>query len=156
MSFGEGRHPVAKKRHVCIWCNSGISIGERHFYFFGEYEGDIQNWRMHSDCMDAHGRETSDGEICDSSHQRGRTCDEKEAAERKIARDATEVIVGLLREKKVSEDVLDLVIRQNIGSIILKDVFLESVYDEGRRVAEARQKAIEAGKKVKVAKEKAV
>jgi hypothetical protein len=147
MGFGDGGHPVAKKTHPCIWCNEPIVIGERHFKYVGEWEGEFQNWRMHSDCLDAHQRETFDGEICDSAHQRGRTCEEKEAAQRKLAKDVNEVVADLLREKGVPGDVLDLIHRQNVGSIVVRDLFLESIYDEERRVQESRRKAIEAGKK---------
>jgi len=147
MSFGEGCYPVAKKAHRCIWCNDLIVIGERHFKYVGEWEGEFQNWRMHEDCMNAHQRETFDGEICDSSHQRGRTCDEKEEAVRKLAKDTNEVIAQMLREKGVSPEVLELVTRSNIGSVVVKDILMESIYEEDRRVSEATTKAIEAGKK---------
>ena len=147
MSFGVGEHPVAKKVHRCIYCNDDIAIGERHFKYVGEWEGEFQNWRMHDDCLEAHERETFDGEICEGPHQRGRTCDEKEAAERKMAKDANEVIAEMLREKGVAGEVLELVHRHNSGSVVMKDIFLESVYEEEQRVSKSRAKAIEAGKK---------
>lgn len=147
MSFGQGEHPVARKPHRCLWCNESIAIGERHFKYVGEWEGEFQNWRMHSDCIDAHQRETCDGEICDTSHPRGRTCDEKEAAERKMAKDVNEVVAELLREKGVAGDVLDLVHRHNIGMVVVRDIFRESIYEEEQRVSESCRKAIKAGKR---------
>lgn len=147
MSFGQGEHPVAKKAHGCIYCGDDISIGERHFRYVGKWEGEFQNWRMHGDCLDAHQRETFDGEICEGPHQRGRTCDETESAQRKLSKDANEVIAELLREKGVSGEVLELVHRHNIGSVVMRDVFIESVYEEEQRVRKSRVDAIEAGKK---------
>lgn len=146
MGFGEGDRPVARKQHSCIWCHELIVIGERHFKYVGIWEREFQNWRMHDDCIDAHKRETYDGEICDEAHQRGRTCDEKESVERKLAKDVNEVMADLLREKGVAAEVLDLIHLHNMGSVVVRDLFKEFVYDEERRVTESRRKAIEAGK----------
>jgi len=147
MGFGQGEYPVAKKMHHCIFCKDDIAVGERHFKYVGEWEGEFQNWRMHSDCLEAQQRETYDGEICEEAHRRGMTCDEKDSAIRKLSKDVNEVVADLLREKGVSPEVLELIHRHNIGGVVVRDLFLGSIYDEDRRVAEASAKAIEAGKK---------
>lgn len=117
MSFGEGRHPRARKVHYCVWCHTDIGIGERYFYFFGEWDGELQDWRMHADCEDAHQRETEEGEICDIQHQRGRTCAEKDAEQRKFAQELGEEIRERLAKcnnqtelffTNLADDLLDL------------------------------------------------
>ncbi len=51
--FGTTTHPVAAKDHRCIWCGETITKGEKHAHFAGKWEGDFQNWRMHSECYTA-------------------------------------------------------------------------------------------------------
>jgi hypothetical protein len=48
--FGEAKHPTAAKDHRCEWCGEPIPKGARHAHFVGKWEGDFQNWRMHSEC----------------------------------------------------------------------------------------------------------
>lgn len=48
--FSTYRFPVARKEHKCEWCGEAIIIGEKHFQFTGVWEGDWQNWRMHTEC----------------------------------------------------------------------------------------------------------
>jgi hypothetical protein len=43
-------HPVARKDYRCAWCGESIPKGEKHVYGTGVWEGDWQNWRMHSEC----------------------------------------------------------------------------------------------------------
>lgn len=50
--FGNTSHPVASKDHRCQWCGDPILIGERHARYVGKWEGDFQDWRMHTECMD--------------------------------------------------------------------------------------------------------
>lgn len=59
--FGEIKHPVARKSYRCEWCFAPIPKGEQHAHFAGVWEGDWQNWRMHSECHEA----ASEGEIQD-------------------------------------------------------------------------------------------
>ncbi len=58
--FGEVRYPKAAKEHRCHWCAQAILKGEKHAHFVGVWEGDFQNWRMHSECHDA-----ADESICE-------------------------------------------------------------------------------------------
>lgn len=90
--FGESRIVRARQDFTCAWCNDPIRIGEYHCRFTGKWQGEFQDWRMHSDCAEAHQRETSEGEICENTHQRGRTCAEKHDAQRAFAKEIGEEI----------------------------------------------------------------
>ena len=50
--FGDTSWPVARKPHRCEWCGEVIAVGEKHARYVGKWEGDFQNWRMHSDCLE--------------------------------------------------------------------------------------------------------
>lgn len=58
---------------------------------------------MHSDCEDAHGRETFEGEICERNHQRGRTCIETDEARRRFVKDLGQVLKTCV-EKGATDD----------------------------------------------------
>lgn len=62
--------PVAKKQHRCEWCHEPIVAGERYYRFVGKWEGDFQNWAMHTNCHEA----CPPGEICPEKHVRGEDC----------------------------------------------------------------------------------
>ena len=47
---GETRHPKAAKDHRCIWCGETIPKGSHHAHYVGKWEGEFQDWRMHSEC----------------------------------------------------------------------------------------------------------
>ncbi len=51
--FGDVRYPVARKAHKCEWCGEPIHVGERHPQFVGQWDGEFQHWRMHSECYGA-------------------------------------------------------------------------------------------------------
>lgn len=138
MSFGTRRNPIAQKRYNCVWCHESIEIGERHVQFVGKWEGEFQDFRMHGVCDEAHGRETHDGEICDQRHPMGRTCDEREAEHRKLAKETNEVIEQLLRESGVPGEMIGVVLRRNPGGVIGRDIFAEAFLAEAGRVAELR------------------
>lgn len=48
--FGGYTQPVARKEYRCEWCGEKILKGEKHHKYVGMWEGDFQNWRMHSEC----------------------------------------------------------------------------------------------------------
>lgn len=50
--FGIHKNPVAAKAHRCEWCGEPIFKGEQHYQYTGVWQGDWQNWRMHTECHD--------------------------------------------------------------------------------------------------------
>ena len=42
--------PISRVDRVCEWCGEMILIGQRHVSYFGDWEGEYQNWRMHTEC----------------------------------------------------------------------------------------------------------
>jgi hypothetical protein len=38
------------KQYRCEWCGGSISVKEKHAHFAGVWDGEWQNWRMHSEC----------------------------------------------------------------------------------------------------------
>jgi hypothetical protein len=48
--FGDTRWPIARKDHRCEWCGVVIPAGTKHAQFAGRWDGEWQNWRMHSEC----------------------------------------------------------------------------------------------------------
>ena len=50
-TFGGLTFPVARKVHRCEWCGEAIPEGEQHSKSVGEWEGEFQSWRMHSECL---------------------------------------------------------------------------------------------------------
>jgi hypothetical protein len=48
--FGEGKFVIGRKDHMCIGCMGKIAKGERHYHYTGVWEGDWQNWRLHTRC----------------------------------------------------------------------------------------------------------
>ena len=48
--FGETIWPTAAKAHRCEWCGETIPKGEKHAHFAGKWDGEFQDWRMHSEC----------------------------------------------------------------------------------------------------------
>lgn len=50
--FGRDTRPVARKDYRCEWCGQQIPKGEKHYHYVGVWEGDWQNWRMHSECFE--------------------------------------------------------------------------------------------------------
>lgn len=79
MSFGSLRKvKAAKVAKSCEWCWTRCEVGQPRVGFFGEWNGDPQDWCMHPECYDAFEREdtSGDGEIHDEKHTRGMTCGE--------------------------------------------------------------------------------
>ncbi len=73
--FGDFTDPVAKKRHQCAHCLQDIIVGERHRKYTGVWQGDSQNWRIHSDCFEPLREcQNEDGETCPERHERGKSC----------------------------------------------------------------------------------
>ena len=72
--FAVEKNPIARGVYRCSWCPEKIVVGEKHYHFVGKWEGDFQNWRMHTECEVAFREETEDGEICSDGHKRGQTC----------------------------------------------------------------------------------
>lgn len=48
--FANFTWPIGRKDYRCEWCGQIIPKGEKHLHFAGIWEGDWQNWRMHSEC----------------------------------------------------------------------------------------------------------
>ena len=79
---GDYYEQVAGKTLPCLWCAEKIKKGEQHQHYYGDWDGERQNWRMHNECRDAFLRET-DGEggtIKRHSRNRGMTEDEMRKA----------------------------------------------------------------------------
>lgn len=131
--FGEGRTVKAAKRHQCIWCYEPIVVGEYHYQYKGMWESDWQDWRMHSDCLEACDRERDgDSEIHDEGHQRGRTCDETEDLRFKFKGELAEYVKDAIEKKESHHE---------IASMILGEVE-EWQSAEEIRVKKAREEAM--------------
>jgi hypothetical protein len=82
MSFGSLRNvKAAKVVQSCVWCWTRCEVGQPRVGFFGQWDGEMQDWHMHPDCYDAFQREDrastgGDGSIHDEKHTRGMTCGE--------------------------------------------------------------------------------
>lgn len=135
--FGDGRTVRARKEFTCQWCHDPILVGERHFRFTGKWQGEFQDWRMHSDCEDAHQSETYEGEICENAHQRGRTCADKDAEQRLFAKEIGGEIKEAV-EKSVNRTEL---FYTNLADDLI-DLFGQWVEEERARVKAASEKAM--------------
>ena len=63
--------------HSCVWCYGKIKIHESHQQYVGMYEGDFQDWRVHSEClipMKQSWKDYDNYEICSDGHKRGGLC----------------------------------------------------------------------------------
>lgn len=65
--FGDLTHPVARRSHLCEWCERTIEKGQRHCQYRGKWQGEWQNWRMHEDCY----TDYWDGDSYDTGFMRG-------------------------------------------------------------------------------------
>jgi hypothetical protein len=54
--FYQDTNPVARFEHKCEYCGEAILEGERHVAVSAVYEGEWQNYRMHTECHAAHYR----------------------------------------------------------------------------------------------------
>lgn len=127
--FGGGFSIKAKKEHSCIWCHTPILKGETHYQFKGVWEGDWQNWRMHSECSDAHSEETDGGEIHDETHERGRTCSQTEMSRWNKAKEVGGLIQKTLGSKMLENDHQF----ENLGAEVL-DLVVDWVESEQERI----------------------
>lgn len=135
--FGDGRTVRARKEFTCQWCHDPIRVGERHFRFTGKWQGEFQDWRMHSDCEDAHQSETYEGEICENTHQRGRTCPDKEKAQRDFAKEIGEEI----RERVEKSGTKGELFYTNLADDLI-DLFGQWADEERERVKAVSEKAM--------------
>ncbi len=53
--------PKARKEYKCHWCSEIILKHEKHYHLKGHWQGDWQDWRMHTLCYDRNSDEISDG-----------------------------------------------------------------------------------------------
>jgi hypothetical protein len=86
MSFGTLRKiKASRKVFHCLWCWTDCAVKESRVSYFGEWDGEIQNWNMHPECYDAFQREDDggDGQLHDEKHERGMTCDESRVSAQK-------------------------------------------------------------------------
>lgn len=129
--FGGGGSIKARKQHYCEWCSEPIVKGEIHYQFKGIWEGEWQNWRMHTECSDAHDRETEGGEIHEEAHERGRTCHETEMSRWNKAKEVAGLIKKAVDSKTLEND------RQieNLGAEIL-DLVVDWMEEERERIEE--------------------
>ena len=51
----------ARKIYRCHWCDEDIEKDETHAHCRGHWNGDWQDWRMHSLCYDQNDEEISEG-----------------------------------------------------------------------------------------------
>ena len=51
----------AQKQYQCRWCGEEIKKGEKHCRCTGHWEGDWQDWRMHSECYERNAEYISEG-----------------------------------------------------------------------------------------------
>lgn len=127
--LGGGGIVTANKIHSCAWCQSPIRKGEKHYQFKGKWMGDWQNWRMHSECADAHGQETQDGEIHSHAHQRGRTCSQTEMARWQKVQEIGRLVRTMIEGNRLKSD-REL---EDLGAEIL-DLVVEWTQEERKRV----------------------
>lgn len=52
--FGEGKTLRTRTKHRCAWCGQGIDAGIPAYHYKGMFEGDWQDWYMHSECEKAY------------------------------------------------------------------------------------------------------
>lgn len=142
---GGGFFIKAKKEHPCIWCHTPILKGETHYQFKGLWESEWQNWRMHSECSDAHDEETEGGEIHDDTHQRGRTCNQTEEDSWKTAKEVGALIKKALDAKQLEHEHQF----ENLGANI-RDLVVAWVEEEQARVEALEESALKPKVKVKV------
>ena len=91
MSFGSLKKvKAARVKKHCVWCWTPCAVGEPRVGFFGEWDGEAQDWHMHPECYDAFQREDVDGAgaIHDEKHERGKTCDEARQKELDLSSEA--------------------------------------------------------------------
>lgn len=69
--FGDNTFPTARKTYRCEWCGELIKVGERHVKFSGKWEGEFQNWRMHSECHSATSKDDLSEGFTPYEHDRG-------------------------------------------------------------------------------------
>ncbi len=67
--------PKASKHHICFHCHTTIVKGTVYARGKGQWEGEWQDWKMHTDC-EAIAQMLSEGEaFCASvAHERGKGC----------------------------------------------------------------------------------
>lgn len=142
--FGGGDFVKANKVHRCTWCQTMIQKGETHFQFKGMWEGDWQNWRMHSECGTAHSDETADGEIHDEPHERGRTCSQTEMSRWNKAKEIGQLIKKTIDSKHLENE------RQyeNLGAEVL-DLVVDWAQSEKQRIVDLEEAAKKPREKVK-------
>lgn len=45
-------HPIARKRHVCMFCGGAIEVGQKYDRQTNVYDGDIYDWVSHEECSE--------------------------------------------------------------------------------------------------------
>lgn len=69
--------PRGRKDYRCEWCGEPIPKGEKHYHYVGVWEGDWQNWRMHSEChTDANDSEELQDGFTPYEHERPKVTSE--------------------------------------------------------------------------------
>jgi hypothetical protein len=59
---------TTRKPHRCAWDGEAITVGDRVIYHVGMFEGTLDAWYMHPECLEALGRTAREwrtqGESC--------------------------------------------------------------------------------------------
>lgn len=73
--FYDEATPKGRKDYECRWCTEIIPKGEKHLHYWGKFDGDLQDTRMHLECKDAMHRFMGgwDDALPDERMQRGGT-----------------------------------------------------------------------------------
>ena len=71
--------PVGRKQYKCQWCREPILIGEKHHHYWGKYDGEMQDIRMHTECAKAAQRSDLDDGLPMETIPRGMTYDAYDA-----------------------------------------------------------------------------
>lgn len=61
--FGETTYPCGRKDHRCEWCGETIPTSEKHAHFVGMWDGEFQDWRMHSECYSECYEDASENDV---------------------------------------------------------------------------------------------
>jgi len=59
--FGSGSTLITRIAHRCEWCGETIEAKTTAYHYKGQYEGEWQNWYMHTECHEAHSNDLDHG-----------------------------------------------------------------------------------------------
>lgn len=50
----------ARKEYQCVYCGEKILKGEAYSRASGSWDGDLQDWKMHNECLSQHDKENKE------------------------------------------------------------------------------------------------